>query len=75
MTVVFDAGHNPLQWGRNFFVTEMAYGASAFTQILALQWGRNFFVTEIMTLYSSQVVGLTLQWGRNFFVTEICQTA
>ena len=37
-----------LQWGRNFFVTEI-YTLQIYTlQVCTLQWGRNFFVTEIL---------------------------
>ena len=36
-----------LQWGRNFFVTEIARARWTAFPVQALQWGRNFFVTEI----------------------------
>ena len=37
-----------LQWGRNFFVTEITGPREEENQELSkLQWGRNFFVTEI----------------------------
>ena len=37
-----------LQWGRNFFVTEIKTNVSGNVRVNArLQWGRNFFVTEI----------------------------
>ena len=36
-----------LQWGRNFFVTEMFLKKSKKMSNFKLQWGRNFFVTEI----------------------------
>ena len=36
-----------LQWGRNFFVTEIADRKKAESRLFKLQWGRNFFVTEM----------------------------
>ena len=36
-----------LQWGRNFFVTEIAQTIGHLLHKRSLQWGRNFFVTEI----------------------------
>ena len=37
-----------LQWGRNFFVTEIHGRDRQGGQLNKLQWGRNFFVTEII---------------------------
>ncbi len=37
-----------LQWGRNFFVTEISYHERNQFLLRWLQWGRNFFVTEII---------------------------
>ena len=40
--------HRTLQWGRNFFVTEIwEYFCVPTEGAISLQWGRNFFVTEI----------------------------
>ena len=39
-----------LQWGRNFFVTEIGLRFSSLHAVLLLQWGRNFFVTEISAM-------------------------
>jgi len=39
-----------LQWGRNFFVTEIGTTIVFVSVIDQLQWGRNFFVTEITKL-------------------------
>ena len=36
-----------LQWGRNFFVTEIGTMSRTTYQDCVLQWGRNFFVTEM----------------------------
>jgi len=64
--------HGPkLQWGRNFFVTEISRKPTNLLVVLLLQWGRNFFVTEISTTADAVTIDYTLQWGRNFFVTEI----
>ena len=38
---------NLLQWGRNFFVTEINHISPSSQEVSELQWGRNFFVTEI----------------------------
>ena len=62
-----------LQWGRNFFVTEINDGTSKTITFDGLQWGRNFFVTEIILSHIALSGPLLLQWGRNFFVTEIVQ--
>ena len=62
----------PLQWGRNFFVTEIGETLKKVdTTTGKLQWGRNFFVTEISKVSLANVTQHKLQWGRNFFVTEI----
>ena len=37
-----------LQWGRNFFVTEINSWGNPRWVSKTLQWGRNFFVTEII---------------------------
>ena len=60
-----------LQWGRNFFVTEICAAAGLSRNDILLQWGRNFFVTEIFPHGKGKPVIGWLQWGRNFFVTEI----
>ena len=60
-----------LQWGRNFFVTEILMKKRHGKQSTILQWGRNFFVTEISLAIAGTLSASTLQWGRNFFVTEI----
>ena len=39
-----------LQWGRNFFVTEIWKRKFPYGDRLPLQWGRNFFVTEMSIL-------------------------
>ena len=64
-----------LQWGRNFFVTEIAM-LDVQHKILEvmLQWGRNFFVTEIQLVAIYGLLLQVLQWGRNFFVTEIIES-
>ena len=36
-----------LQWGRNFFVTEIWKLQASNLEATQLQWGRNFFVTEM----------------------------
>ena len=42
------AAHAGLQWGRNFFVTEIIEkDIGDINEKFELQWGRNFFVTEI----------------------------
>ena len=43
-----------LQWGRNFFVTEIAVIACFLSTFSALQWGRNFFVTEMSDGFACQ---------------------
>ncbi len=61
-----------LQWGRNFFVTEIHFTLRLLQKEgRELQWGRNFFVTEIGIAEYVEMLTDRLQWGRNFFVTEI----
>ena len=63
---------NRLQWGRNFFVTEICIKDTWRLWVFQLQWGRNFFVTEIIKpIAALSLRSSSLQWGRNFFVTEI----
>ena len=49
----------PLQWGRNFFVTEIPCALTRISMrvIEPLQWGRNFFVTEIVVRRTRRVSG------------------
>ena len=61
----------PLQWGRNFLVTEIKREALESLKSQMLQWGRNFLVTEILDIERGLRRGVLLQWGRNFLVTEI----
>ena len=48
-----------LQWGRNFFVTEIFMKLWKEKYGTTLQWGRNFFVTEIMYLDGMYVIATT----------------
>ena len=46
-TAVTEKETEELQWGRNFFVTEIRLQTIKKEEKNMLQWGRNFFVTEI----------------------------
>ena len=46
-------GADLLQWGRNFFVTEIYIQLVHLELQEKLQWGRNFFVTEIVNIFST----------------------
>ena len=52
-----------LQWGRNFFVTEILAAAEADRLAKELQWGRNFFVTEICMAFIGFVVFVIASMG------------
>ena len=61
-----------LQWGRNFFVTEITLSPTA--NIIDQPSCFNGAVTFSLRKFrfgSSKLNSLSLQWGRNFFVTEI----
>ncbi len=64
-------GRAGLQWGRNFYVTEIPTCRWSASPARTLQWGRNFYVTEMSGVVYTVTVTATLQWGRNFYVTEI----
>jgi len=52
-----------LQWGRNFFVTEIGFLPKKLQPLFALQWGRNFFVTEIGSCVDISSVDIIASMG------------
>ena len=60
-----------LQWGRNFFVTEICHCQSVWNTDLGFNGAVTFSLRKFgLSLYPFKRK-TSLQWGRNFFVTEI----
>ena len=61
-----------LQWGRNFFVTEIGdFRLWALGTVYRFNGAVTFSLRKSITLSTIPHTPEQLQWGRNFFVTEI----
>ncbi len=60
-----------LQWGRNFFVTEIRYTRMTYLQTERFNGAVTFSLRKSLFALASKKETSSLQWGRNFFVTEM----
>ena len=60
-----------LQWGRNFFVTEICVDPPQERDLQCFNGAVTFSLRKLIKWSNNGLRKSWLQWGRNFFVTEI----